>query len=363
MPSAAPARTHQRVQWADLAKGVCILLVVLHHVTSKHYLGLVPADLGWLGQAWLGVNEALKPVRMPLFFLISGLFAANALHRPWRDVARRMTGPYYTYVVWLLVLAVVFSVERTLAMNRTQDARELLLDLVWASTGLWFLYALAVYFTVSKLLVRVPAGWVLTGTAVLSGAASWLPVDEVNRWSVLVHLVHFVAGSRFPDLVRALGAARAPGLLPALTLALAGASLAAHAAGAPRSVDLLLLSLVGVPWGVRCAVALSRMRRTSGVLSWLGRRTLPVYVLHMPVLALVHHAPVELLGGEGPGAPLLVLGYPALVTGAVVVACLGLHTGLVRAGLGFLFTLPQPPARRPEVRPVPALTEREPAQA
>lgn len=361
-PASAPPTATPRLAWADLAKGLCILLVVLHHVTSKHYLGLLPADLGWVGQAWLGVNEALKPVRMPLFFAISGLFAASAMRRPWRSMARRVTGPYYLYVVWLLVLALVFTVERTLPMNRTLDGRELVLDLLWASTGVWFLYALAVYTAVARFTARLPAAWVIGAAALLSAATSWLPLDEVNRVSVLAHLVHFLLGARAPELVRFVGGVRRRGLLPRLTLVLLVLTAAVGVAGLPRSVDLLLLSAVGLPWGVRVAVGLVRRPRTAAALTWLGRRTLPVYVLHMPVLAALHHAPVDLLPPEGPGAPVLAVLYPLLATAGIVLACLALHAAALRVGLRPLFELPRPAGTVLPVR-VPGLTEREPARA
>ena len=185
--SCCARRARDRVLWPDLAKGICILLVVLHHTTTKHYVDLVPPGAAGIANGWADVSHFLKPVRMPLFFVISGLFAASALARPWRQVARRAVAPYYLYVVWLLVLGAVFAVERTLPMNRTQDLAELAWDLVLASTGLWFLYALAVYFVLAKLLLPLPAAWVVLPAAALTASASALPFDEVNRVSVLVH--------------------------------------------------------------------------------------------------------------------------------------------------------------------------------
>ncbi|WP_344147982.1 acyltransferase family protein [Nocardioides koreensis] len=328
--------------WPDLAKGLCILLVVLHHATTKHYAGLVPAELAVVGDAWVGFSHLVKPIRMPLFFLISGLFASGALHRPWRRVVRRVAGPYYLYVVWLLLLGVAFSVERSLPMNRTQDLGELALDLVFASTGLWFLYALAVYFVLAKLLVRVRTTTVLAGAAAGSALALAVPPEEVNRMSVLVNFVFFLAGSRRPDLLRASAGFDRRRLLPALGVAYAVLAALLAATGAPRPWDLLL-SAVGVPAAVLGSVALSRRPAVAGPLAWLGRRTLPVYVLHMPVLALVHHTVTTLDAETVPGLLMAVAGYPLLVTALVAAACLGLHAVLLRARMGFLFELPHRP--------------------
>ena len=341
----ARARARDRVRWPDLAKGICILLVVLHHTTTKHYVGLVPPGAAGIASGWVDLSHFLKPIRMPLFFVISGLFAASALARPWREVARRAIAPYYLYVVWLLVLGGVFAVERTLPMNRTQDLAELAWDLVLASTGLWFLYALAVYFVLAKLLLPLPAAWVVLPAAALTASASALPFDEVNRVSVLVHLSYFLVGSRCPDLVW--GLARTPRrfLLPALGLAYVALAGLLEVAGAPSGLRLLLLSLVGVPAALVAAVTLSRRSRVAAPLSWVGRRTLPIYVLHMPLLAVLQHSRVGFDSATGSTAAALALAYPVVATSAIAVGSLLVHRALVGVGLGGLFSLPRLSAR------------------
>lgn len=341
MPAAeANIAARPRLDWADVAKGACIVLVVLHHATTKQYDALVPAHLTAVADAWNGLTHALKPVRMPLFFVLSGFFAASAAHRPWPAVTRRIASPAYLYVVWLLLLAGFTTWERELPMNRVQDLDELVLDLVLASTGLWFLYALAVYFVLVRLTAGLPAGTVLAAATVLASVASLFPIEEANRVSVLLHLVYFVLGARFPDLVRRAAAGTRAGVLPALTVVFVLASVLLAHAGLPTSLDVVLLSVVGLPWGLLLAVRTSRSPRTAEALSWVGRRTLPVYVLHIPVLGVVHHLG---LGPDiGPDAVALPLAtvYPLVVTGVVVAGTLAVHAALVRLGLGALFALP-----------------------
>lgn len=340
MPAEANSPARARLAWADIAKGACIVLVVLHHATTKQYDVLVPAHLAPVADAWTSLTHALKPVRMPLFFVISGFFAASAVHRPWPRVTRRIATSAWLYVVWLLLLAAFTTWERELPMNRVQNLDELAVDLVFASTGLWFLYALAVYFVLVRLTSRLPAGAVLAAATGLAAVASVLPIEEANRVSVLLHLVYFVLGARFPELVRRAATWNRPGALPALTAAFVLASVGLAYAGLPMSVDVLLLSVVGLPWGVLLAMRAARAPRTAATLSWIGRRTLPVYVLHIPVLGVVHHLG---LGPDlGPDAFALPLAttYPFLVTAVVVAGSLAVHAALVRLGLGFLFTLP-----------------------
>ena len=71
--------SHSRISWVDYSKGICIILVVMMHST----LGVENAagGLSWLHDfiGWA------KPFRMPDFFLISGLFLASRINRPWRE--------------------------------------------------------------------------------------------------------------------------------------------------------------------------------------------------------------------------------------------------------------------------------------
>lgn len=342
--TALPRAGAGRLPWPDVAKGLCILLVVLHHVT-KYYAAHLPPDLVAAGTVWAAVSAGLKPVRMPLFFLISGWFAHRATHRPWGEHRRRLVGGSYLYALWLLLYWPVYAVERTIDANRTHGLLDLAGELAWAATSMWFLYALVLYFALARALRHLPPAVVLAAAASLSLCASWLPFEETNRVSVLFHFTYFALGAYLPRLVERLAASPVPVqvLLPAFVL-LSGAL---QALGVARSVELVLLSVVGIPLGVRVAVRLGS-GAVAGVLGWLGRRTLRVYVLHMAVLAVVVHLPVPAL----PTPALVVL--PFAVTAAVVAACLLLHAGLVRLGAGWLFEAPAWVVGRRPAAPPPA---------
>ena len=62
--------------WVDIAKGICIILVVMMHTTFG--LERATGSVSWM-QA---VVEFAKPFRMPDFFLISDLFLSATIDRP-----------------------------------------------------------------------------------------------------------------------------------------------------------------------------------------------------------------------------------------------------------------------------------------
>jgi len=353
-PRALPPRPEGRLLWVDVAKGACILLVVLHHAVVKDLpLQAAPAlgsamepALGSVVDAWLWVTMALKPVRMPLFFVLSGLVASGAVRRPWVQARRRVLSPYYLYVVWLVLQGAFFSVERLLPMNRTQDLGELVADLVLASTGLWFLYALAVYFALARLLAGLPVLPVLAVSAVVSACAGLLPTDDWNRVSVVFHFTFFALGALAPELVRrwAGPASRATRPLGLVYLALV---VVLPLLGLPRTTVMLLAGLVGVPLGLGVSVLLAEGRAAAG-LAWVGRRTLPIYVLHAPLLALALHLPSPI--GTGRLGAIEAAAYPVLLTAVAVTAALALHALLRRVGADMLFELPRRPVRAGRAR-------------
>ena len=329
--------TTTRLQWPDVAKGICILLVVMHHVAGKQYGMVVPGGLGPAEDAWLWITAALKPIRMPLFFAVSGFFAASSIARPWVASRKRIINPYYLYVVWLVIYAGIYSFERTLPANRTEGPVDFLTELAWAATSMWFLFALAAYFVLTKALRRLPAPLVLAAAAGVALSTSWLPLYETNRVAVLTHFGYFAFGAYYPHLLRRLAEVRLPLLV--LLASYVALTLTLEEVGARHSVTILALSLIGVPMGVAAAVRLSGTAG-SRPFAWLGRRTLPVYVMHLAVLAVLAHLPIGTDLGWLPATAALTVAYPLLMTALIALACLGLHRLLVARGAGFLFTAP-----------------------
>jgi len=87
-----------RVDWVDIAKGVCIIFVVMMHSV----LG-VENEAGARG--WMHWIVAFaQPFRMPDFFLISGLFLGLVIDRSWlRYTDRKIVHFAYFYVLWLTI--------------------------------------------------------------------------------------------------------------------------------------------------------------------------------------------------------------------------------------------------------------------
>ncbi|MEV1157413.1 acyltransferase [Micromonospora chokoriensis] len=344
--TAPAAGLSQRAEWADAAKGACIILVVLWHVVVKDYLQVdwhlgvpVPGLWGTLGEQFL-------PLRMPLFFTISGVFAANAAQRPWRVVARsRVAGFLYLYALWLLIHTAILAAAPQLPTDRATSAIGVLEQLTITPSNLWYLYALALYFTIAKATRRAPRALVLVPAGVLSAvAAAGLLDTPGNRGGLYQNLVFFLAGLYLRPQIQQWAATASPRrlLLTSGSYVLALAAMAA--AGAQQWFGVWpAVSVLAVIFGITAAARLARRSALSRPLASLGRITLPIYVVHMPVLALLHRlllVPVSELGPSAQG--LIVLGYPVLLTGLVIGLSLAVHRGLLAVRAGWLFALPGP---------------------
>ncbi|MGW4642822.1 acyltransferase family protein [Sphaerisporangium sp. NPDC004334] len=339
-----PQRAAERMGWADTAKGACILLVVLWHVITKHYL-----RVGWnlgvpIPGIWGMLGDQLLTLRMPLFFTISGMFAAGAFHRPWRTVARGRVARYlYLYVLWVSIHTVLLGFAPGFDTAGAHGWAELAEQLTISPPNLWYLYALALYFALAKALRRVPAPVVIAAALVLSVvvSAGVLPTAG-NRGSLLQNLVFFLAGLHLrPQVERfasTTGGRRAlpAGLAYALALAMMAVTGTRHLPGVWPTVCVL-----ATVFGVSAAPAVAAVPVIGGALAWLGRRTLAVYLIHMPVLALLHRALVAPLSHAGTQARyVLAVVHPVLMTALVVAVCLLVEAVLRKMGATWLFGLP-----------------------
>lgn len=134
-----------RLDWVDAAKGMSIILVVMMYSVFN-----VGQDAEGVGLFHYVIGFA-TPFRMPEFFLISGLFLDQVINRPFRAYAdRRVVHYLYFYALW----AVIHIVLKIGIMSGSPA--EAATDLLWAVVEpygvLWFIYLLAIFSLVVKLL-------------------------------------------------------------------------------------------------------------------------------------------------------------------------------------------------------------------
>lgn len=336
-----------RVVWVDFAKGVAILAVVVHHAVYAL------AAVGVEAEKLLIADQQIATFRMPLFFLASGLFAHRALTGPWRPLLRRRVALYgWVYLVWSVIAGLAATAYvPPLRPPGPGGLGTFLQGLVVPATALWFIYALAVYAVLLRAARRVPPWIQLLGSALLSFVvgSSLVSVDQYVWRMMATCLVFFVAGVHYRWVVDRLVAITTWPLAIAAALAYAGATGVVGQLWEDKPPGVrLALSVLALVAGVCGSVVLGRVRAL-GFVSWLGQRTLQVYVAHSVLIYLAVTAmdrwdllPSGLAGAVGVTAGLVVLG---------VLVSLGIGRAADRWGAGWLYAVPRRWAWAPVVEP------------
>lgn len=333
--------TAARIDWVDFAKGLCIIFVVMMHST----LGVEKAagEMGWMHN----VVQFAKPFRMPDFFLISGLFLGLVIARPWRRYFDRKVVHFaYFYVLWVTIQFALKAPGWVAEGAGFAEVAGMWLHAFIQPFGtMWFIYALPIFFLITRALRNVPWPLVLGLAALLEILpihTGWVLVDETAS-----RFVYFYAGYAFATHIFAL----AQWARDNVALSLGGLALWAVINGiltfmpAPTAIaegtyisDMPLVSLALGSAGAIAIIlttALLSQLRWAAFLAYIGRNSIVVYLAFFFPMAVSRIVLLKF-------APMLDIGtVSALVTAAGVTGPLILHFFIQWTGYGrFLFERP-----------------------
>jgi fucose 4-O-acetylase-like acetyltransferase len=271
-----------RLIWVDHARGVGIFLVVLGHtLRGLHSSGII---LG--GSVFRSIDTWIYAFHMPLFFLLSGLFAGRRGGRSVGTFLRDVFGSIaYPYLVWSVLQAVI-----QLAMNRYTNHKanlsELAGILVYPIMQFWFLYTLLLLHIGNYVLHRLglvalgafgvfTAFWSTQGRLDLGG---WEPIETARIYGI--YFAFGLLSTRYGWTERV---GRAPSAALALVSALGFGAVAAAVVRPSGDgfnfVSYLAIALCGIAASVALAILLSRCRGMDFV-RVIGVHSLEIYVAH-----------------------------------------------------------------------------------
>src|ERR1700744_5962832 len=96
-----PALRRSRLHWVDYLKGIAIILVVYRHIL----IGM-DRSAGFDIPAYLfNANNLFFSFRMPLFFILSGVFLAGSLAKrtPGTLLLQKFENLFYPYMIWATI--------------------------------------------------------------------------------------------------------------------------------------------------------------------------------------------------------------------------------------------------------------------
>ena len=203
--------------WINHIKGLCICLVVIYHSVITfypHIKGLPPGLSEYVAKSWIYLNLYLAPFRMPVFFFISGYLIHRYINEvKWRAcIDKRIWNIFYVLALWgVLQWLGISLINQWLAPDMVRNPAsnaaysetfgQFVVSMAKASTSLWYLYALVVYFLIFKALraLKVPVLIALIG---LNVVISFMPLPWWGMNSVVRNMCYYGLGAWFgPQLL------------------------------------------------------------------------------------------------------------------------------------------------------------------
>lgn len=298
--------TRQRLDWPDVAKGLSIIGVVLLHVSLA-----VPEGMDTVAAQ---VNRILDPLRMPLFFLVSGFFSAKVFRFTFADLFRRRLWFFLVpYLVWGPIELWLKFREYHMFDHSPMPVLAVYVDQLSVGKSMyWFLYALVVFNIILWLTRTLPA-W--AGVAVGFAPILILPLhlDFHMVGKAVLYLPAFLIGAHLRGRI---GAFAAEGTSLRNIVNASALYVGAFTASAVWAwynlqhdlvvpwllpgaetvgfVDLRLIvnaltQVAMLPMAILVAVLLARVPVLADVLKFLGRHTLVIYLGHALGLTVLYH--------------------------------------------------------------------------
>ncbi len=320
----------QRVDWVDYAKGICIVLVVMMHST----LGVEKAlgETGTLGQ----FIEWARPFRMPDFFLISGLFLARRISAPWSKYAdTKIIHFAYFYVLWMTIQFLFKGHGIYTDQGLSGLLRDYAMGFIEPYGTLWFIYLLAFFFALTKLVHKAPPLLVFAIAGVLEALpihTGWTLIDEFASRYVYFFAGYWLSAHVF-NFARGVAAEKSATVLAALLVwaVLNGGLVFSGVAQLP--LISLGLGLIGAMAVVATGVVLARSGKADW-LKYLGANSIVVYLAFFVFMAASRSLLIKFAPWLGVDA------IAFLVTLAGVIGPVVLHLLAKRTALKYLFVRP-----------------------
>lgn len=265
--SSTPTTSKPRLHWMDMLRGSAIILVLLWHSSAIPVLygAAMPAPVR-------AVNMFFLPFRMPTLMFLSGLLLPASMRKP---LPVYYAGKFAA-IGWPYLLFVVL--DRFVGGN---DNPWWHWRAYYATSYLWFLFFIGVYYVVAPLLRRLPL-WLPIALGAVAGLLLPYGVEErLAYFSIFFFLGRWAALRR--DLLDRLTRGRVVVALavPAVAFGLASAHWGLALA---YQVWLVPLSLAGILVAVAGAQRVERAGRRLPWLTLVGRNSIVYYVTHFPVM-------------------------------------------------------------------------------
>lgn len=319
-----------RIEWPDAARGIAIILVVVHHSV----LYSLQADIAH--PVWGPLTEVLRTMRMPLFFLAAGLFAGKWARATWPDLVQNKLLLFaWVFAIWVGLRWAWFNI---VPGQTVEDGLQTLFFRFVVPSGGWFIFVLAIFFAIAKATARVP----IVVQLAVAAAVSVVSLSEIvyvgnQAWDgILSFYVFFLLGMHGRN--RIIPAVQRLRWMPAVAIVIGGLGIVA-VAGRLGLNDYFGVDFVLRLLGLSAGLALAKLLSGWSWLRALGRNTLPIYMSHSLWIVGI----IAVIVRFGPAQPALPVALVMPLAVAVPSLLIALAIGVIapKVGLRWLFDSPR----------------------
>lgn len=261
-----------RLDWVDTDKGLSIILVIARHATSG-----IALSLGKMPLVFGLISTLATPYRMPLFFVVAGLFAASYMQKPLREfLDKKLLHFAYFYFLWS---AIQIGMKMSMPGGLHEvGVKDLLLAPIEPFGVLWFIYALPLFFVMMRLMRDVPKPLVVAVALIFYFAridTGWTVPDEAA-----LRFIFFVAGVYGAPRVFQIADWARENALNAVLVGMVALTAIGVVTLTPLIDNRAIELLSGVAGCIGCVmlVSVAASKGLTGWLSYIGSRSLYVFV-------------------------------------------------------------------------------------
>ena len=343
-------QSNQRVSrypWVDYAKGIAIILIVYRHMLG----GYESAGIE-ISEYFLLVQQSVYNFRMPLFFILSGIFVRKSLGKRnmQRFVTYKLNTIMYPYLLWasIQLSAQLFFSSYT---NNPRDSSDFLY-LFYAPRKLdqfWFLYTIfniTIIYVVLYSYGKIKSGGQLLVAALFYYSSTLNAVDSISLLQdTLQYYLYFALGSYVAEAVLDrsnygvfsswwLFAVLLPTFLVSQWYWIIHQDLQAT-----QPLLFALIAIIGSSFMLNITFMLGKAG-VAGFLTTIGRHSLYVYILHVLCIGFTRTLLLSLLKID----EVLLLLSVSMVAGIMLPIIV--YQMSLRYGLWFLFSFQRPQTPR-----------------
>ncbi|HWK04088.1 MAG TPA: acyltransferase [Puia sp.] len=285
----------KRISWSDHARGLAIMLVVYRHIVVGAQRANIPVSA-----IMFNMQEVFYNFRMAIFFVLSGLFVANSLRKKSTGevLKNRFNKIMYPYLVWgfiMMSLQVIFS----RFTNSKRHWYELINIIINPRDvdHLWYLYIL---FTCSALYLLFYSltknKWVNAFLAIALHVLNFYFISFLYDYGLIsdtfIYYIYFFIGTCLPSLLLDDQKSRSflglRNLLWLIPLFLAGQYFwFIHKDDRNTYYAIFVVINLAACYVVFILTNLLANYKSTRWLSYLGRYSLYIYILHVSISAVL----------------------------------------------------------------------------